>query len=159
MVPTFSTFFDLILLFCLLTVSDGNLWGWGGNAYGELGLGHNNPVSSPTKMSLTSVKQLQVGAYHVIAVCSNIFGHCKTHKTDDASVWTWGRSVYGQLGTGNSSSKDTSSSEYCYSPVEVPSVPFSVDSVAAFGENSFLISSNYHTPSATLIPYLMLFVC
>jgi len=64
-----------------------------------------------------------------------------TTTTDDASVWTWGWNVFGQLGTGKSSSKD------CYSPVEVSSVPCSVDSVAAFGWNSFLISSNYHPSS------------
>ena len=79
-----------------------------------------------------------------------------TTTTDDASVWTWGRNDAGQLGTGNSSSKD------CYSPVEVSSVPCSVDSVAAFGWNSFLISSNYHPSSFPHIysfRYFLLFVC
>jgi hypothetical protein len=75
-----------------------------------------------------------------------------TTTTDDASVWTWGWNANGQLGTGNSSSKD------CYSPVEVSSVPCSVDSVAAFGYNSFLISSNYH-PSSFPHIYSFIFCC
>ena len=84
MVLTFSTlFFDLILLFLFVDRElDGSLWGWGVNGSGELGLGHKNPVSSPTKMSLTSVRHLQVGWYHVIAVCSNIFDDCKTHNNN-----------------------------------------------------------------------------
>jgi len=76
-------FFDLILLFLFVDRElDGSLWGWGWNGFGELGLGHNNPVSSPTKMSLTSVRHLQVGNCHVIAVCSNIFDDCKTHNNN-----------------------------------------------------------------------------
>ena len=99
MVLTFSTlfFFDLILLFLFVDRElDGSLWGWGVNEHGELGLGHKNPVSSPTKMSLTSVRHLQVGAYHVIAVCSNIFDDCKTHNNnrwckclDMGMEWRW----------------------------------------------------------------------
>ena len=76
-------FFDLILLFLFVDRElDGSLWGWGWNGFGELGLGHKNPVSSPTKMSLTSVRHLQVGHSHVIAVCSNIFDDCKTHNNN-----------------------------------------------------------------------------
>jgi hypothetical protein len=63
-----------------LTELDGNLWGWGWNVFGELGLGHKNIVSSPTKLSLTSIRNLQVGAYHVIAVCSNIFDIVKSQQ-------------------------------------------------------------------------------
>lgn len=56
-----------------LILIDGSLWGWGKNEYGELGLGHSDPVSTPTKMALSNIKNLQTGANHVVAICSKIF--------------------------------------------------------------------------------------
>ena len=68
--------------------TDGTLWTWGYNAYGQLG---NNTVvneSSPVQTITggTNWKQVAGGGYHTAAI-----------KTD-GTLWTWGYNNYGQLG-------------------------------------------------------------
>jgi len=68
--------------------SDGTLWVWGGNAYGQLGDNSLISQSSPiqTISGGTTWKQVSVGTYVVAGVKTN------------GSLWTWGRNNYGQLG-------------------------------------------------------------
>jgi alpha-tubulin suppressor-like RCC1 family protein len=78
--------------------TDGTLWTWGFNNYGQLGNGlvdtgglWQNDASSPiqTIAGGTNWKQVTCGAGHVAAV-----------KTD-GSLWLWGFNLYGELGNGN----------------------------------------------------------
>jgi hypothetical protein len=70
--------------------TDGTLWAWGGNQYGQLGLGDTIDRSSPVQVSsLTDWKQISLGQTHAIAI-----------KTD-GTLWAWGGNQYGQLGNGN----------------------------------------------------------
>ena len=83
--------------------SDGSLWSWGDNTYGELGNGNTTDSSSPVQVgSLTNWFQVEAGQSHVIAI-----------KTD-GTLWAWGRNNYGQLGLG-------STTDYS-SPVQVGSL-------------------------------------
>ncbi len=69
--------------------TDGTLWVWGDNFYGQLGDGTSFGKSSPvqTLTGGTDWKQVSCGRYHTAAV-----------KTD-GTLWTWGNnSFYGQLG-------------------------------------------------------------
>ena len=67
--------------------TDGTLWEWGYNVYGQLGNGLTADISSPIQVgSLTDWKQVSGGAYYTAAV-----------KTD-GTLWTWGRNDQGQLG-------------------------------------------------------------
>lgn len=56
--------------FDIVKKTDESLWGWGRNSMGELGLGHMDSVPFPAKMSLKGFKQIKVGHYHVVALCS-----------------------------------------------------------------------------------------
>ncbi len=79
---------------CLLD-SEGHVYCWGGNSFGELGLGHNTPSSSASLLpNLEKITQLAAGANHTCALLEN-----KTVKC-------WGRNNFGQLG--NSTFVDTS---------------------------------------------------
>jgi len=70
--------------------TDGTLWSWGQNAYGQLGLGNTTYYSSPKQVgSLTNWLKLSTGANFVISI-----------KTD-GTMWSWGRNNVGQLGLGN----------------------------------------------------------
>jgi alpha-tubulin suppressor-like RCC1 family protein len=77
--------------------TDGTLWTWGYNGSGQLGDGTTTNRDSPVTISGggTNWKQVSVGPSHGIAV-----------KTD-GTLWTWGSNGYGQLGTGNTTSRSS----------------------------------------------------
>ncbi|MHB8337062.1 MAG: RCC1 domain-containing protein, partial [Ignavibacteriaceae bacterium] len=89
--------------------SDGNLYTWGYNAYGQLGIGNttqqNTPVKVPLPSGVTSWMKLTAGSSHSLAISS------------DSSFYTWGDNTYGQLGIGNTTQQNT--------PVKVtfPTIP------------------------------------
>ena len=82
--------------------TDGTLWTWGFNAYGNLGINDTTNRSTPvtTFAGGTNWKQVDCGA-------NNHTGAIKT----DGTLWTWGQNVYGQLGTNDTTTKSV--------PVEV----------------------------------------
>jgi alpha-tubulin suppressor-like RCC1 family protein len=74
--------------FSVAIKTDGTLWGWGDNQYGQLGVTPTTNRSSPvqTLTGGTTWKQVTCGIQHTLAV-----------KTD-GTLWGWGRDQYGQLG-------------------------------------------------------------
>jgi alpha-tubulin suppressor-like RCC1 family protein len=79
------------------TRSDGTLWCWGYNGTGQLGLGstahqdHPQQVTTPTATGWAAVT---AGTEHT----------CATRG--DTTVWCWGRSDAGQLGSGTKTDQD-----------------------------------------------------
>ena len=64
---------------------------WGGNACGQLGLGHENGVLRPIQLAQMSgrpIRDVQCGRCHVTAL------------TMDGEVFAWGSNASGQLGLG-----------------------------------------------------------
>jgi alpha-tubulin suppressor-like RCC1 family protein len=73
--------------------TDGTLWTWGANTYGNLGLSNSTPYSSPKQVgSLTD--WLKINSSY------NFQSSIKTNGT----IWSWGRNNRGQLGLGNTTS-------------------------------------------------------
>jgi RHS repeat-associated protein len=69
--------------------SDGTVWAWGYNSYGQLGNGTSTNYYSPLAISgVGNVVGVAAGAYHTVALCSN------------GTVWAWGYNNSGQLGDG-----------------------------------------------------------
>ena len=67
--------------------TDGTLWAWGMNEYGQLGLGDTISRTSPTQVNADrNWKQVVCGDSHTMAI-----------KTDD-TLWAWGNNNFGQLG-------------------------------------------------------------
>ena len=68
----------------------GNLFSWGANSYGRLGLNNTTSYSSPVQVgALTTWSKVSCRGVSTGAI-----------KTD-GSLWTWGRNQNGQLGLGN----------------------------------------------------------
>jgi len=67
--------------------TDGTVFVWGGNAYGQLANRSGKPSLVPLQVTgLSGVRAVRAGAYHVLALAQ------------DGSVWAWGSNSAGQLG-------------------------------------------------------------
>jgi alpha-tubulin suppressor-like RCC1 family protein len=90
--------------FWLATKTDGTLWAWGQNNYGQLGQNSTVNRSSPV--------QVGSGTTWSKVSASLLTGNGSAIKTD-GTLWTWGQGNYGQLGI--------SDLNYKSSPVQVGS--------------------------------------
>ncbi len=77
--------------------TDGTLWSWGLNSYGQLGVNDTTSRSTPvtTLLGGNNWKSIASGTNHTIAL-----------KTD-GTLWSWGRNSYGQLGVNNTTFRST----------------------------------------------------
>ena len=76
--------------FVVATKTNGSLYSWGRNNYGQLGLGDTTNRSSP----------VQVGALTTWLILSTGYQHATSIKTD-GTLWVWGVNDSGQLGLNN----------------------------------------------------------
>ncbi|MGG1657973.1 S-layer homology domain-containing protein [Brevibacillus sp. NRS-1366] len=111
--------------------SDGTVWTWGENGYGQLGIGTIDKGSSvPVQVSNLS---------NVVAIAAEggesflKTGHTVALKSD-GTVWTWGNNEHGQLGIGTI---DKGSSV----PVQVPNMS-DVVAIAAGSLHTLALKSN-----------------
>ncbi len=82
--------------FTLAIKTDGTLWTWGQNNFGQLGDSTTADKSSPGQVgSLTNWKQMSGGFDHTAAI-----------KTD-GTLWVWGQNLFGQLGDSTIVSKSS----------------------------------------------------
>jgi alpha-tubulin suppressor-like RCC1 family protein len=76
--------------------SDGTVWTWGLNTYGQLGNGTYTASNFPVQVSgLSNVIGIDGAAYHALAI------------RNDSTVWAWGNNYYGALGNGNTNGSTT----------------------------------------------------
>lgn len=102
--------------------SDGSVWAWGTNQFGELGLGTNTLILAPTRIaSITNVIDISAGPLHSLAVEGN------------GTVWAWGTNNDGRLGSGNFITASN--------PVAVAVITNAI-SVAAGGNHSLALLAN-----------------
>ncbi|MDD3654276.1 MAG: fibronectin type III domain-containing protein, partial [Desulfotomaculaceae bacterium] len=74
----------------LMVGDDGNVWAWGQNEYGQLGIGNNNEQLSPVKIDgLVNVVAVAAGDNHSLAL------------DREGNVWAWGKNNLYQLGNGS----------------------------------------------------------
>ncbi len=74
----------------LAIASDGSLWAWGGNGYGQLGDGSFQTISNPVQIGTgKDWKFVCAGGGHSMAI------------KKDGSLWAWGHNDKGQLGLGH----------------------------------------------------------
>ena len=69
--------------------SNGSVWSWGSNAFGQLGIGSNTDSNVPVQVSsLSGVVSIKGGGVHSLALKNN------------GALWAWGLNGYASLGTG-----------------------------------------------------------
>lgn len=74
---------------CIALSSSGNVYSWGRNNVGQLGIGNKTNQSVPTKVNISDVKYINAGAYQSYAI------------KNDGTVWGWGSGANYQLGVPN----------------------------------------------------------
>ncbi|OPH58922.1 hypothetical protein BC351_21510 [Paenibacillus ferrarius] len=102
--------------------SDGTVWAWGSNGYGELGDGTTTNRSTPVQVSgLSNIVSISTKSYHSLAIKS------------DGTVWAWGYNSTSQLGDGTTTNRST--------PVQVSGLS-NVSYVSAGDTHSLAIKSD-----------------
>ncbi len=79
--------------------SSGYLYAWGNNANGQLGLGDTTERTTPTQVGTDTWRK-------VVACGNGVLGFSLGIKTD-GTLWTWGYNADGQLGLGDTNSRNT----------------------------------------------------
>jgi len=103
--------------------SDGTLWAWGRNNFGQLGDGTNTDSPVPVQVSISGyVTDIQSGFTYGVALKS------------DGTVWTWGLDAFENLGNGAGNSPSNT-------PAQVSGLT-TVTVISAGGNQSFAIKSN-----------------
>ena len=88
--------------------TDGTLWMWGKNNYGQLGITDKANRSSPTQLPGTQWTSPSGGSSFTAA------------RKTDGTLWVWGYNLYGQLGVNNIA--------HYSSPVQVPGTQWAANS-------------------------------
>ena len=107
--------------------SDGTVWTWGYNYYGQLGSGTVSTTvpfgsSTPTQVSsLTGIVSVSAGQHHSLAL------------KNDGTVWAWGWNSSGQLGDGSTTNRSA--------PVQVSGLT-DVKAIAAGGAHSLALKND-----------------
>ncbi|MDD5501046.1 MAG: hypothetical protein PHH57_05095 [Candidatus Omnitrophica bacterium] len=77
------------LRFSLVLLTDGTVWAWGENGWGQLGDGTITDSDAPVQVkNLSGVIAISAGHYHSLALKA------------DGTVWAWGDNESGELGNG-----------------------------------------------------------
>lgn len=103
--------------------TDGTLWAWGLNNFGQLGDGSTVNKNTP----------VQIGTETTWNKVASGFGHTLGLKTD-GTVWGWGTNLDGQLGVGSSISSSSS-------PIQIGTASNWSD-ISVGGQHSLLLKSN-----------------
>jgi alpha-tubulin suppressor-like RCC1 family protein len=103
--------------------TDGTVWTWGNNIYGQSGNGYTNQFSMIAQVpGLTDVTKVAAGDYFNLALKA------------DGTVWGWGKNSSGQLGTGSTDDRRT--------PTLAVGLTKRVINIAAGGNHSLAVLSD-----------------
>ena len=127
--------------------SDGTVWAWGWNAYGQLGDGTTYQRVTPVQVSgLRGVVAVTAGTYSTFAL------------KNDGTVWGWGNNSYGQLGNGSGTSSVPVRSGMIYDVVAIAAGQMYGEALKAdgtvwgWGDNGYGQLGNGTTSGATVVP-------
>lgn len=104
--------------------TNGTLWGWGGNASGQLTSANPKQVPAPVQIGTNSNWfDVSCGASHVMGL------------RKDSTLWLWGQNNYGQIGDGSTHNR--------LIPYEITN-NFGWRAISASSFNSYAISGDGH---------------
>ena len=111
--------------------ANGEVWTWGYNGYGQLGIGNTETKNRPTKTNIYNSKDETQSTYAIDVAAG--YSHTLVLKSD-GTVWAAGYNEYGQLGD----SSTTNTSEF----VQVTGIPEKVIAITAGGHSSYALTES-----------------
>jgi len=111
--------------YTLAIKGEGELWAWGYNGEGQLGLGSDSLRYTQTRIGSHEWKSVSAGDQHTVAIRS------------DGTLWAWGNNASGQLGVGGTEEKKILRSN---TPAQVGSDKWKM--VSAGGDHTVGIKEN-----------------
>ncbi|MCL2695633.1 MAG: hypothetical protein FWE69_04845 [Clostridiales bacterium] len=108
--------------------SDGTVYAWGQNTYGQLGDGTATDSGNPVRV--TALPGVPLGDITAIDAGGT---HCLALK-DDGTVWAWGRNNFSQLGDGTKINRNN--------PVQVGGALGGVSAIAAGNQYSLVLKDD-----------------
>lgn len=118
-------------------LSDGTLWAWGSNAYGNLGTGNTTQVFTPVQVLKGASSS---GSAYLEGVTAVTASAATTHAIkSDGTVWSWGNGGNGEMGNGSFANSGTYSST---TPLQVLGIDGSGAPINA-GYGNYYPSGNY----------------
>lgn len=111
----------------MIVKTDGNVWGSGENAHGQLGDGTFTNTLTPVQAVINGVKTISTGGNQLCGATCSWPGHTLAIKTDN-TVWAWGYNVNGQVGDGTTSDHNTAVQIFFVAPIDTtaPTAPTNV---------------------------------
>ncbi|MBN2358029.1 MAG: hypothetical protein JXR83_01160, partial [Deltaproteobacteria bacterium] len=114
---------------------------WGGNAYGELGLGDTLKRGDSTVEMGCHLPTVDLGGHQATAIAAGFNHFCAL--LEDGSLRCWGKNRYGQLGLGDTMSRGA---EPQHMGNALPAVPLGIDAgiaqIAAGGDHTCVLFDN-----------------
>jgi hypothetical protein len=104
----------------------GQVWSWGYNAYGQLGLGSDNTAAASSGNALTNqtrprmIPRSYFEGRKIVDIYSwgGNLGACFA-VDEDGYLWAWGCELYGELGLGNRAGSGTASYAQHWTPQKI----------------------------------------
>ena len=115
--------------------TDGTLWMWGANGYGQLGQNNTTQYSSPRQVGSDTTWSTD----GVNKLCGGLGTYTLAIKNDN-TLWAWGDNEYGILGQGKTRSPGTGHRHS--SPVQIPGTTWEKVFCANSGETAFAIKTD-----------------
>ena len=109
--------------FSMIIDTDSNVWSFGYNISGQLGLGDEENRNTPTQIQNVKAKQIACGHHHSMIINMNDY------------VWSFGNNEFGQLGFGDNYEED-----YISTPTQIQNVK--AKQIACGGNHSMIIDLN-----------------
>ena len=98
--------------FTLAVKTDGTLWAWGTNDWGQLGDGTDDTGPQSCNGIACSTSPEQIGSDTTWTQVDSGYVHTVAVKTD-GSLWAWGRNDFGQLGDGTNTGPQSCAGFVC----------------------------------------------
>jgi hypothetical protein len=86
--------------FAMATKTDGTLWLWGKNSYGQLGLGDTTTRYTPTQVGVLTT-------WSKVSAATGNNGFSSFAIKTDGTLWSWGANWQGNLGLGDTTNRSS----------------------------------------------------